>query len=277
MAELTQKPIESNINESITVKFKINQYHTVAQVYASDTTIHTVLTDIAEKFQINAKYLQILHDTKPLPPAAKLFTLCHNEYHIIDVELCLNALAQQHNDHNSSENERIELDCDVYYRYGQQQETFIILIDWNLTNDKFCHLVAAIINCWTSCRFTYRPATMAKRPPNVSSSRSSTSQWSSHFSVVTCTRKRVRLIELMTHNRNKKYQFHSIYYCISFSVGFNTMCVPCIKKWSNRISRCLLADRPNDCWWESESPVDAYDPDDGATLLISGQCIYLPA
>lgn len=115
MADFEQQ-LNVNINDTITVKFKINEYHTVVQVYAKETCVHAILTDIAEKFQINAKYLQILHDSTLLPPDTKLFELCHNEYHIVDVELRLNALARQHNDIVSNENERVQLDCDVYYR-----------------------------------------------------------------------------------------------------------------------------------------------------------------
>lgn len=124
MAEFEQQP-DLNINGNITVKFKIDEYNTVAQVYDREKSIHFILTDIAEKFQINSKYLNILHDAVLLPLDAKLFEFCHNEYHIIDVELHLNALAQQHNECVSNENEKIQLDCDVYYRLVFIQLTYL--------------------------------------------------------------------------------------------------------------------------------------------------------
>lgn len=114
---MTAEPSESNINANITVKFSIDEYQTVAQVYGRDTSIQTILTDIAEKFQINSKYLQILHDSVALASDVKLHELCHNEFQIVDFELRLNALAKAHNDSVDSENDKIQLDCDVYYRY----------------------------------------------------------------------------------------------------------------------------------------------------------------
>lgn len=109
-------PSELNVNENITVKFKINDYHTVAQVYPKDATAQFILSDIAEKFQINTKYVHLFHDAIPLRAEVKLFELCHNEYQIIDFELRLNDLARQFNEMAISEAERIHLDCDVYYR-----------------------------------------------------------------------------------------------------------------------------------------------------------------
>lgn len=105
-----------DINENITVKFKINEYHTVAQIYSRNLTVHSILSDIADKFQVNPKYVQIMHESQTIPPDLKLFELCHNEYQIIDFELRLNELANQFNDSVCNEIDKIQLDCDVYYR-----------------------------------------------------------------------------------------------------------------------------------------------------------------
>lgn len=109
-------PSEINVNENITVKFKINDYHTVAQVYPKDVTVHFILLDIAEKFQINTKYLHLFYDAILVRREVKLFELCHNEYQIIDFELRLNELARQFNEMTNNESEKIKLDCDVYYK-----------------------------------------------------------------------------------------------------------------------------------------------------------------
>lgn len=105
-----------DFNENITVKFLVNDYHTVVQVYSGDSSIHSILGDIAEKFQINSKYIQIFHEFRPLLPERKLFEICHNEYQIIEFELKLNELANQYNETVTNEMEKVKLDCDIYYR-----------------------------------------------------------------------------------------------------------------------------------------------------------------
>lgn len=109
--------IDVNVNESITVKFKINEYQTVAQVYPKESTLQYILNDISDKFQLHSKYLKLKHYSLPIPLHFKLFELCHNEYQIIDFELVLSELAFQFNENVSNESDRIQLDCNVYYRW----------------------------------------------------------------------------------------------------------------------------------------------------------------
>lgn len=49
------------LDRNITVRFELNEFDTVAQVYPELTTIADVLDDVASKFQLLSKYLSIKH------------------------------------------------------------------------------------------------------------------------------------------------------------------------------------------------------------------------
>lgn len=106
--------------DNLTVKFVINEFETVALVYTSTTTIGHVLKDISAKFKLPPKYLTLRRDdhlASKIPSGTKLHQICKNAFGIVNVVLRLSELANEINDSVSNENERIKLDCDVYYRF----------------------------------------------------------------------------------------------------------------------------------------------------------------
>lgn len=109
---------------NITVKFIINEFETVAQVYASTTSVGHVLKDISSKFKLPSKYVTLRRDdhlASKIPYGTKLHQLCKNAFGIVNVTLRLSELANEINESVSQENERIKLDCDVYYRFVESK------------------------------------------------------------------------------------------------------------------------------------------------------------
>lgn len=113
----TEAVTNQNIR-NITVKFKLNEFETIAQVYPNNFTVANVLNDISQKFQLKTKYLTIQRgdDGKTIPSALRLHEICQNEFSIVDFRLVLSELAQCINRDAETEYEKIKLDIDVYYR-----------------------------------------------------------------------------------------------------------------------------------------------------------------
>lgn len=108
-----------SVDRSITIRFELNGFDTVAQVYPELTTIEDVLEDVASKFQLLPKYLTIKHKFgAKLPKTAHLYQLLGtNDFGILDVKLGLSDLANHINESIRNEHEKIHLDTNVYYRY----------------------------------------------------------------------------------------------------------------------------------------------------------------
>lgn len=105
------------LDRNITVRFELNEFDTVAQVYPELTTIGDVLDDVASKFQLLPKYLTIKHKLGgAFPKSAHLIQLCTNTFRIFDVKLGLSDLANHINESIHNEQEKIQLDTDLYYR-----------------------------------------------------------------------------------------------------------------------------------------------------------------
>lgn len=105
------------LDGNITVRFELNKFDTVAQVYPELTTISDVLDDVASKFQLLPKYLAIKNKLGgTYPKTARLIQLCTNAFRIFDVKLCLSDLADHINDSIHKEHEKIRLDTALYYR-----------------------------------------------------------------------------------------------------------------------------------------------------------------
>lgn len=116
----TQSPASPNRlfnNKKITVRFELNEFDTVAQVYPGMTTIDEVLEDVSSKFQLLPKYLSINQKfgTK-ISKTLRLYQLCTNDFGILDVELILSDLANHINQSIRDEHEKIRLDTNIYYR-----------------------------------------------------------------------------------------------------------------------------------------------------------------
>lgn len=104
---------------NITVKFIINEFETVAQVYEATTTIANVLKDISVKFELPSKYVTLHRDdhlASKIPSGTRLHQIC-NAFGIVNVALHLSELANEINESVSNENEKIKVDCDIYYRF----------------------------------------------------------------------------------------------------------------------------------------------------------------
>lgn len=107
----------TNLEKNITVRFELNEFDTVAQVYPEVTKIGDVLEDVATKLQLLPKYLSIKQKLgSNIPKAARLMQLCTNSFRIFDVKLGLSDLANHINDGIRNEHEKIRLDTTFYYR-----------------------------------------------------------------------------------------------------------------------------------------------------------------
>lgn len=104
-------------DKNITVRFELNEFDTVAQVYPELTTIGEVLDDVASKFQLLPKYLSIKQKFgAKTTKTARLLQLCTNSFRILDVKLGLSDLAIHINESIHNEHEKIRLDTNSYYR-----------------------------------------------------------------------------------------------------------------------------------------------------------------
>lgn len=118
-SEQNTSPISSSQSQdkNITVRFEVNEFDTVAQVYSEQTTIADVLDDVASKFQMLPKYLSIKQKFgSKIPKTARLHQLCTNDFRILDVKLDLSDLANHINESIQNEHEKIQIDTNLYYR-----------------------------------------------------------------------------------------------------------------------------------------------------------------
>lgn len=110
-------PSNRTIDGNITVRFELNEFDTVAQVYPEITTIGDVLDDVASKFQLLPKYLTIKHAFGgAFPKTGRLIQFCTNSFRIFDVKLGLSDLANHINESIHNEHEKIRLETNLYYR-----------------------------------------------------------------------------------------------------------------------------------------------------------------
>lgn len=105
-------------SENVTVRFKLNDFETIAQVYPESTTVENILDDIASKFQLLTKYVTVKPEKfgPKFPKNIELKQLCKNEFGILDVQLCLSDLAIHINESIYNDFEKIRLDTELYYR-----------------------------------------------------------------------------------------------------------------------------------------------------------------
>ena len=111
--------VEQATGPNKTVKFKINEFETVAQVFAAHTTVEDVLRDVADKFRLKRRFLQVKQGSVTIPPdwrVGDLPTQGKHDYGIVEVDLLLSDLAVQYNSNVAFEGDRLRLDTDIYYR-----------------------------------------------------------------------------------------------------------------------------------------------------------------
>lgn len=113
---------QSTLDKNVTIRFNLNEFITIAQVYSAKWTVEQVLEDIASKFQLLPKYLTLRSETfgPKLQKTIQLNQLCKNDFYIVDVQLSLSDLAIHINHINEgirNQHEKIRLDTDLYYRY----------------------------------------------------------------------------------------------------------------------------------------------------------------
>lgn len=117
------------LHENITVKFRNNEFGTIAQTYSSESTIGQVMKDIASKFKVSSKHVsvKIAENDQRLSTKAKLNEICRDEFGIVDLELNLSDAAIEFNQ-NVEGSEQIKFDADVYYRYASIISEFRIFL-----------------------------------------------------------------------------------------------------------------------------------------------------
>lgn len=104
------------IHQNITVKFQLNDLHTVAQVYSNQLSLESVKKDIGDKFKVKPEYLSIRQGNFRVPNSWRLCEVESNRFGIVEFQLSLNRLAKEFNENVENPNERIHLDADIYYR-----------------------------------------------------------------------------------------------------------------------------------------------------------------
>ncbi|XP_055326700.1 IQ and ubiquitin-like domain-containing protein [Sitodiplosis mosellana] len=123
-------------DKNITVRFELNEFDTVAQVYPELTTIGEVLEDVASKFQLLPKYLSIKQKFgMKIPKTARLYQLCSNDFGILDFKLGLSDLANHINESIRIEHEKIRLDTNSYYRLLSHCTCMCVVCRQNLLPD----------------------------------------------------------------------------------------------------------------------------------------------
>lgn len=106
-------PVPTNI----TVKFKLHQFQTIAQVYPDQLKLDVIKEDLAGKFKVPAKYLRLLQDGISLEDSVRLSEMPHNNFYIVEMDLELNSEAQKINENVKSEDKLIALNAEVFYRF----------------------------------------------------------------------------------------------------------------------------------------------------------------
>lgn len=104
------------LHQNITVKFQLNDLHTVAQVYSNQLSIESVKKDIGEKFKVSPEHLSVRQGNFRVPNSWRLFEVESNRFGIVEFQLSLNRLAKEINENAENPNDRIHLDADIYYR-----------------------------------------------------------------------------------------------------------------------------------------------------------------
>lgn len=117
LAETIKVPsIVPTLKRNITVKFKLNEFQTIAQVYQDHITIEAIKNDLSQKFKADQKHFNILQNNVVLANTLRLSDLQFNNSYIIEFELELNTVAKEHNK-TCIPSEKIELNADIFYRY----------------------------------------------------------------------------------------------------------------------------------------------------------------
>lgn len=103
---------------NVTVKFKLNDTQTIAQVYPNNITVEDIRKDISKKIQIDEKYLDLYKENEFVANTNVLLAdSCLNTSGcgIVEFSLILNKLAKEFNENVTNKNEKIILNADAYY------------------------------------------------------------------------------------------------------------------------------------------------------------------
>ncbi|KAG4075901.1 hypothetical protein HA402_003727 [Bradysia odoriphaga] len=124
-------------HQNLTVKFQLNDFHTVAQVYSNQLSIEAVKKDVGEKFKVSPDFLSIRQGSFRVPNSWRLFEVESNRFGIVEFQLSLNRLAKEFNDNVERPNERIHLDADVYYSHYHLPDFFSVYIPGDDTEEGY--------------------------------------------------------------------------------------------------------------------------------------------
>lgn len=116
LVEVLDVPVPP-VSTNITVKFKLHQFQTIAQVYPNHLKLDAIKEDLAGKFKVPAKYLHLLQDGISLSDSVRLSEMPHNNFYIVEMDLELNSEAHKLNENVKSHEKLIALNADVFYRF----------------------------------------------------------------------------------------------------------------------------------------------------------------
>lgn len=122
----------------VTVKFKLDEKHIIAQVYDNHILLKDMLLDLAPKFKVDQQYMRLQHEYMELKDEQQLRELPRNEFSIVELDLSLNAKADEFNKNCRYRHELLCLDPEVFYEHYHLPELLMV----HITDEKDRNLVA---------------------------------------------------------------------------------------------------------------------------------------
>lgn len=122
----------------VTVKFKLDDNHIIAQVYDNQCLLGDMLLDLAAKFKIDRQYMQLQHEYIELKDEQRLSELPTNEFSIVELDLSLNARADTFNTKCRRRHELLRLNPEIFYEHYHLPELLMV----HIADDKDRNLVA---------------------------------------------------------------------------------------------------------------------------------------
>lgn len=119
--------------ERVTCKFTLENTHAVVQLYDSSLNMVEMAFEIAGKFQIDAKYIQLWHCDMgwcldAMNCATRLCNVPQNEFEICEFELSLNKAAAAFNAEATCAVQLLTLDLEAFYRQYHMPDFIVVNI-----------------------------------------------------------------------------------------------------------------------------------------------------
>lgn len=91
----------------VTVKFQIDETQTIAQAYRNTTAIADIRQDVADKFQLEVRFIVFKQYDEELVDTKVLREVCRNEFGVVEIQVDLTDEAVDND---------VALDTSIYYR-----------------------------------------------------------------------------------------------------------------------------------------------------------------